>query len=110
MLGDNIKRIRKLEKTRVNELARKANMSASYISAIERGKKNNPSFETIDKIAKALNVSINELLKPEHNRSEIINGRMFGFNGYRKLNLEEKEEAKAFLEFLHSRNKKLYRG
>lgn len=65
MIGDNIKIIRKLKEIGLNELARAAGVNASYLSAIELKKKNNPSVITLEKIAKALNVGSEEFFKTE---------------------------------------------
>ena len=40
----------------------KANMDRTYVGGIERGEKN-PTFEIIEKLAKTLGVSIEELFK-----------------------------------------------
>jgi DNA-binding XRE family transcriptional regulator len=45
------------------KLARLADVSNNTIVNIESGKQQNPTIETIKKIAKALNVSIEELIK-----------------------------------------------
>lgn len=65
MIGDNIKKIRESKSIGVNELARIADVNASYISAIERNEKNNPSIKILNKIASALGVSMDEFFKPE---------------------------------------------
>lgn len=70
MIGDNIKRIRELKDLGLNELARKANMNASYLSAIEQNKKTNPSVKTLEKIATALDVFSEEFFRNEMMVSE----------------------------------------
>lgn len=62
MLKENIKRIRESNHISQRELARKINMSGQMISKIERGE-TTPSIETLNKIAKALGVTPNTLLK-----------------------------------------------
>ncbi|MGE6365167.1 helix-turn-helix domain-containing protein [Bacillus paramycoides] len=57
----NIKRYRKEKKMTQKELAEKANISRSYLGDIEGGRYN-PSLDTLNTIAKALNVNINLLL------------------------------------------------
>jgi len=61
-LGRNLKRIRTTKKLSQGAIARKLEVHRSYISGIENGKRN-PTLVTIDKLAKALNVSVDELLK-----------------------------------------------
>jgi transcriptional regulator with XRE-family HTH domain len=57
-----IKEIRESKKISLKALAKLSGISDGYISELETGKKTNPTFETIDKIAKALNVTVSELL------------------------------------------------
>jgi DNA-binding XRE family transcriptional regulator len=47
----------------VNETARKIGMSGGYLSALERGEKKNPSTQTLIKIADALGVPLDYLLR-----------------------------------------------
>jgi len=61
-LGDNIKRIRLAKDMTQGDLCRKLEVDRAYMSNIESGKKN-PTLSTITNIAKALNVSVDELLK-----------------------------------------------
>lgn len=65
MLGDNIKSIRMEKKLGINETARLAGISPSYLSDIEKGNKTNPSMEVLQRIADALDVSIEEFFKSE---------------------------------------------
>ena len=60
------KRVRELRKERglsQVELATKVGIDRSYMGFLERGERN-PSLEVIAKIAEALNVTPDELLKP----------------------------------------------
>ena len=61
-LGANIKRIRALQGMSQGDLCRALALDRAYISNVENGKKN-PTLSTITNIAKALNVSADELLK-----------------------------------------------
>ena len=61
MVGNNIKRIREQKSISVNELSRLSGVNASYISALERGKKNNPSLDILQKIADALEITPKDL-------------------------------------------------
>lgn len=61
MLKDNIKRIRENNHISQRELARRINMSSQMISKIERGE-TTPSLETLNKIAEALDIKVDELL------------------------------------------------
>ena len=61
-LGDNIKRIRTAKGMTQGDLCRKLELDRSYMSNVENDNKN-PTLATIEKIAKALGVSIDELMK-----------------------------------------------
>ena len=61
-LGENLKRIRTNKNITQTELADKLKVDKSFVSNIENGK-TNPTLLTITSLAKALDVSVNELLK-----------------------------------------------
>ena len=61
-LGENIRRIRLTKDMTQGDLCRKLEVDRAYMSNIESGKKN-PTLSTIERIAKALNVSIEDLMK-----------------------------------------------
>jgi len=61
-LGENIKRIRLSLKMTQGDICRKLKMDRSYMSAIESGKKN-ITLGVLEKLADALDVSVDELLK-----------------------------------------------
>jgi len=61
-LGQNMKRIRAKKKMSQGDIARALDVDRGYISNIENGKKN-PTIATIQKLANALGVSADELLK-----------------------------------------------
>lgn len=56
-IGDNVKIIRKAKKFTQEELAKKMNISRSYLSDIENNRKN-PSSKTIDSLSGKLGVSM----------------------------------------------------
>lgn len=61
-LGQNIKRIRLKKRMSQGDICRAIDMDRSYMSAIEGGKKN-VTLAVLAKLASALDVSVNELLK-----------------------------------------------
>ena len=61
-LGENIKRIRADMGMSQGDLCRALELDRAYISNVESGNKN-PTLSTITNIAKALGVSVDELLK-----------------------------------------------
>lgn len=65
-IGANIKRFRKLRGLTQERLAEKAKISRSYLADVERNRYN-PSVDTLQAIAKVLDVRIDDLLQnPEH--------------------------------------------
>lgn len=63
-LGTNIKKIRLTIGITQEELAAKVGISVDFLSLIECGK-NAPSFKNLEKIAKALEVSVSQLFIEE---------------------------------------------
>lgn len=61
-LGENIRRIRTEKDMTQGDLCRKLDVDRAYMSNIESGNKN-PTLATIERIAKALGVELNMLLK-----------------------------------------------
>ncbi|AEG15572.1 helix-turn-helix transcriptional regulator [Desulfofundulus sp. TPOSR] len=60
--GEKIRALREERGYTLQDLARRANLSLSYLSEIERGSKR-PSLKTIEKLAAALNVSRAQLIE-----------------------------------------------
>ncbi len=61
-LGQNLKRIRTKKGMSQGDVARALEVHRAYVSGIENGKRN-PTLATIKKLADALGVSADELLK-----------------------------------------------
>lgn len=61
-LGKNLKRIRSEKNITQGDIARLLGVSRSFVSKTENGK-TNPTLATITKLAKAIGVSSDELLK-----------------------------------------------
>ena len=63
MLAQNIKKYRKKKGLSQDKLAKLADVTHTTLVKIESGANDNPTIKTLTKIAKALNVSINELIE-----------------------------------------------
>jgi len=61
ILGNRIKRKRRLLNLTQEELAAKVGISPVYVGYIEQGR-NTPSLEVLEKIAKALKIKTSELI------------------------------------------------
>ncbi|PIP17440.1 MAG: transcriptional regulator [Parcubacteria group bacterium CG23_combo_of_CG06-09_8_20_14_all_35_9] len=62
-ISKNIKRLRKAKNLSQDKLSRLADVSHATIIKIESGANKNPTIETLAKIAKALGVGVDDLLK-----------------------------------------------
>lgn len=61
-LAKIVKKLREKASLSQEKLARLADVSNNTIINIEAGKQDNPTIETLKKVAKALNISVNELI------------------------------------------------
>jgi len=72
MLGDSIRQIRKKRKISINTLSKTSGVSLGYLSDLENSKVNNPTTETLQKIACALDVYISDFFidtnEPSHEK------------------------------------------
>ncbi len=68
MIGERIRRIRRAQGLSMTEVAKRAGFAKSYVSSIERSNQRNPSIHFIEQVAKALGVSVNELLHGEEEK------------------------------------------
>lgn len=62
MIGKNIAERRKAQRMTLSELAKRSNVSKSYLSNIERNVNQNPSIAVLERIANVLNVDVNFLI------------------------------------------------
>jgi len=58
----NLRKLREAKGLSQEKLARLADVANNTIVKIEAGKNQNPTLETLRKVAKALNVSVDELI------------------------------------------------
>jgi len=63
MIGDNVKKFRKKKGLIQDGLARKADIPYTTLTKLETNVVKNPSVQTVAKIAKALDVNVEELIK-----------------------------------------------
>lgn len=63
MIGDNVKKFRKKKGLTQDGLARKADIPYTTLTKLESNVVKKPSVQTVAKIAKALDVSMEELIK-----------------------------------------------
>jgi transcriptional regulator with XRE-family HTH domain len=63
MIAQNIKRFRTAKKLSQEQLAQKAGITYSTVAKLESGANRNPTVNTLQRIAKALDVSLDDLVK-----------------------------------------------
>ena len=84
--SNNLKKYRNEKGLGINELGRKIGVSGAYISALETGKKVNPSLDVIDKISSALDIPSSFLTSSSYNES--INNNQIN-EGYNKFEVSK---------------------
>ena len=62
-IADNLKKLRAKEGLSLEKIARLADLSLNTIVKVENGVNTNPTIETLQKIAKALGVQVDDLIK-----------------------------------------------
>ena len=62
-ISKNLRKLRKTKELSQEKLARLADVANNTIIKIEAGRNQNPTLNTLKKIAKALEVSVDELIK-----------------------------------------------
>ena len=62
-IADNLKKLRKKEGYSLEKVARLAELSLNTVVKIENGVNKNPTIDTLTKIAVALNVRVDDLIK-----------------------------------------------
>ncbi len=73
-IGEKIKNFRKNNKLTQIELAKKSNISRSYLADIENDRYN-PSLDTLKAIANSLNVNLSDIVSEESNSDTELNQR-----------------------------------
>lgn len=72
ILGQNIKRIREEKGISAYKLSKLAGVGVATIAEIESGKRQSLNTSTIEKVANALSVTVDELLTTENNKEYIV--------------------------------------
>lgn len=118
MLGDKIKSIRLNKNISAKKLSESTGLTQAYLSMLENNKRKNPSTEVLQKIADALDVSVNDFFdniinhkeekienpikqnlsfipqqftNPNEAREYINKHQIFGFNGFNSNKLDDNE-------------------
>ena len=62
-IGENIRKLRQQKKMSQDRLSKKADLALNTIVKIEAGENPNPTLKTLQKIAKALGIEVEKLLR-----------------------------------------------
>lgn len=62
-ISQNLKRIRKQKGFSLEKISKLADLSLNTVVKVESGKNQNPTIETLSKIAKALEIGVDALIK-----------------------------------------------
>ncbi|WP_026576000.1 helix-turn-helix domain-containing protein [Bacillus sp. UNC438CL73TsuS30] len=89
MEGTKLKILREEKGLSISQLSELSGISKSYLSLIERDIQRNPSIEILDKIAKTLNVDIDQFIKGNQDGETKISSGMI--KGTLKLEIELSE-------------------
>ena len=69
MLSTNVKKLRNQKKLSQDQLARLADIPYNTLVKIESGRSNNPTFETLSKLADVFGISIDQLTGRKKNKT-----------------------------------------
>lgn len=98
-IGKNIRKIREAKELSQKEVSISVGMDQAQYSRIENGK-TDPSFSTIEKIAKALGVTLSELFNADDIFKEVNSKEKTLMEKIRLIELLEDKEQKAFYNIL----------
>ena len=98
MIGSRVKKFRKEKRMSISELAEKAGVAKSYISSLERDLQTNPSIQFIEKITRALDISIDSLIQDEPAKGNLDSEWLEIVEEAMKSGVS-KEQFKDFIEF-----------
>jgi len=74
-VSDRIRELRKIQGLTQGQLAAKAGLKQSYLFEVEAGK-TNPTLRTLDRIARALEVSARDLLPSSQDAGDLVHFRV----------------------------------
>ncbi len=108
MVGSNIKEIRLAKGMSISALANKAGISKGYVSDIEKGVKDNPSIEILDRIASALEINVSELFDDSSDKNdnldELEEDMKILFSKAKKLSKENRQKVLKMMDIFTEEN------
>ncbi|WP_315117909.1 helix-turn-helix transcriptional regulator [uncultured Clostridium sp.] len=108
MLGENIKEVRISRGLSINALAKACGMSPGYLSDLEKGKKDNPSMDMLEKIANELNVTVQQLFKEDIDKideiDELENEMKLLYSKIKNLSSSDRQKVLKMIEIFEGEN------
>lgn len=105
MIGRRIQILRQEHGMSISELAEKAQVAKSYLSNIERGIQKNPSIQTLEKVAEALRVTVDDILHvPTQSGKAQLDSQWIELVREAMQSGVTKEQFREYLEFTKWRN------
>jgi XRE family transcriptional regulator, master regulator for biofilm formation len=108
MVGEKIRKYRLQKKYSITELSEKAGVSKSYLSYIERGIQENPSLQVLSRLAKTLDITLEELMGEGSQAPEVqppVDEEWMGMIDEAIRSGISKEEFAFYLDFVKFRNR-----
>lgn len=100
MIGKRIQRLRTEKSVSLSELADRAGVAKSYLSAIERGIQKNPSIQFLEKIAGVLEIHVEDLLQTDESpEQQLLDREWIDLAKEAMASGVSKEQFREFLEF-----------
>ncbi|MDB2091420.1 MULTISPECIES: helix-turn-helix domain-containing protein [Clostridium] len=107
MVGIKISKLRKEKGLSLSKLAEMAQISKSYLSDLENEKKENPSVEILEKIARVLEVPVSQLFDHEEssdNLDEMEEDMKILFSKVKNLSKENRKKVLKMMEIFTEEN------
>ncbi|CAM3889155.1 helix-turn-helix domain-containing protein [Mesobacillus thioparans] len=106
-VGEKIKRLRLERNYSITELSRKAKVSKSYLSYIERGIQENPSLQVLSRLAHNLDTSVEDLMGKQTKRADTVpvDEEWIGLVDEAIKNGISKEDFSYYLDFMKFRSR-----
>ena len=107
MVGSKIAEIRHKRGISLSKLSRESGVSKGYLSELENGIKENPNIEILDKIAKALDISVSDLFEQDpidEELEELEEDMKLLFSKAKQLSKENRKKVLKMIEIFEEEN------
>lgn len=101
MIGENLKRIRQVRGLNLTEVANKSGLSLGYLNNLEKNTKKNPTRQTLEKLATALECTVDDLIYEESYSESELDKTSYLKEDATIHNVDEFNNAKDALNFIY---------